>query len=753
MPIFTCPKCTTPLQIPEDAEGMILGCPQCRQNLLIPAAHAPPPPVGAFQVAPTARFSSPAGKDGPTKREEGSVLQFVPALSDEPAATSLPKPLFFGILGALGCLLAAMLFEIPLHALTPEPAKEPDRVVKVVPEIPKVDVAFVLDVTGSMGGQIEGVRGHIERFVDGLKGEKMDVMVGLVYFRDRLPDGAGNVPEDPKELLFDGKPFTNDPALFRREAAVLRADGGGDTPESGWDALDYASKLPFRADAAKVLIFITDAPPNIPDKDNRSEEEVAGKLRERKIQQLHLICGEGPESYQKIQRLLTERRDDGPRDDKDRAAGKFFNLNDFGMGRDGFTRILEGTRAEIAEEVRRRATFRALTVEGEYESGDMALLVVGVSVWTAGLALFLTLALIFSSRKYLRQRGRALGAFFKGSLSLFAGLLGGLIAQGLVLLLTWNSAEGSASTIMDLIAKVTGWTVMGGLVGFALAFFVPNLSFLKGFLGGSLGGLSGALFYVVFTALFGDLLGRWLGALALGFCVGMLVALVETVFRRWWLEVRFGTGEVRTVTLGSARVSVGSDPLRATVVVPDGPAIAYRFYLDRERVFCEDHHGAFRLNAGDTQQVGETTITVCSPETTSQLGLVLELSSGKAIPLSAGLPLTREDVPGLNTASPDGTVALVSPHADDPASLWLRNRSKQKWRVPTGQGQSHPVEPGQSIPLLPGMSIEFGAVQGRIYQPRVYTREAVLQAQGEGPRGQRRRPVADEATKDAYYAP
>ncbi|MFO0967285.1 MAG: hypothetical protein U0793_17120 [Gemmataceae bacterium] len=279
--------------------------------------------------------------------------------------------------------------------------------------------------------------------------------------------------------------------------------------------------------------------------------------------------------------------------------------------------------------------------------------------------------------------------------------------------------------LLDLLATVLGWTVLGSLVGLALAFFVPNLSGLKGFLGGGLGGFAGALFFVVFSSLIGAWLGRWLGALALGFCVGMMVALVESVFRRYWLEVRLGSGEVRTVTLGASRVAVGSDPLRATIVLPDGPPIAYRFYLDRGRVVCEDNHGVFKLQAGETQQVGETTITVCSPESAGQLGIVLELSSGKAIPLTSGLPLTKEELPGLTTAAADGTVALVSPHADDPTSLWLRNRSKTAWQVPIADGKSQAVEPGQSIPLLPGMTIDFGAVQGRLYRPRVYSRAAL----------------------------
>src|SRR5688500_13521365 len=129
MPIFSCPSCATPLQIPEQAEGMILNCPQCEQKLLIPAVNAPPPPKGAFQVARTVR-RGPAGPDS-DHHYRSSHVHFVSSLSDVPACLSVPKPLFLGLLGALGCLLPAMLFEYPIFLLTPAQAQKQEKVVAV----------------------------------------------------------------------------------------------------------------------------------------------------------------------------------------------------------------------------------------------------------------------------------------------------------------------------------------------------------------------------------------------------------------------------------------------------------------------------------------------------------------------------------------------------------------------------------------------------------------------------------------------
>jgi len=62
-------------------------------------------------------------------------------------------------------------------------------------------------------------------------------------------------------LMFDGKPFTSDYKIFRNEVGKLKADGGGDIPESSMEGLQEAAKLPFQKDVTKIMILVTDAPP------------------------------------------------------------------------------------------------------------------------------------------------------------------------------------------------------------------------------------------------------------------------------------------------------------------------------------------------------------------------------------------------------------------------------------------------------------------------------------------------------------
>jgi hypothetical protein len=81
----------------------------------------------------------------------------------------------------------------------------------------KVDVLFLLDSTGSMGGSIEGVKNSIKAFVAEFQQREIDVRVGLIAFRDRT-DG-----EEPQMLMFNDQVFTTDPNCFSSAVSKLAA--------------------------------------------------------------------------------------------------------------------------------------------------------------------------------------------------------------------------------------------------------------------------------------------------------------------------------------------------------------------------------------------------------------------------------------------------------------------------------------------------------------------------------------------------
>lgn len=147
----------------------------------------------------------------------------------------------------------------------------------------RADIMFILDCTQSMAGELQAIKDAIFSFVDTIRGDGVRVRIGLIEFRDRL------INEEHRVFLFNGHPFTSDPGKFKRQAAHLKAIGGGDEPESSLDAVLLAVRQPFEADSQKVLVLVTDAPPHIPDKEARGVEEVAQAVRAAGISQFYLV--------------------------------------------------------------------------------------------------------------------------------------------------------------------------------------------------------------------------------------------------------------------------------------------------------------------------------------------------------------------------------------------------------------------------------------------------------------------------------
>jgi hypothetical protein len=109
----------------------------------------------------------------------------------------------------------------------------------------KTDIAFVVDTTGSMGGEIAGVRDSIVAFVNNLSAEGHDVRLAGIEYGDDI------------RTSFD---FTSDPVAFQTWIAGLGADGGGDGPENPLDSIvRIVETQTWRPDAQHMIIVLTDA--------------------------------------------------------------------------------------------------------------------------------------------------------------------------------------------------------------------------------------------------------------------------------------------------------------------------------------------------------------------------------------------------------------------------------------------------------------------------------------------------------------
>lgn len=106
------------------------------------------------------------------------------------------------------------------------------------------DVVFILDVTGSMGDEIDGVKNNLGSFAHNLDSQGVDYRLAMVTFTDVV------------ENIYD---FTNDVNLFQTYIDAQSAHGGGDWQENSLDAIYAGTQLQFREQASREFIWITDA--------------------------------------------------------------------------------------------------------------------------------------------------------------------------------------------------------------------------------------------------------------------------------------------------------------------------------------------------------------------------------------------------------------------------------------------------------------------------------------------------------------
>jgi len=108
-----------------------------------------------------------------------------------------------------------------------------------------IEVAFVVDATGSMGSSIDALaRSHdaMHEFLEG------GGRVGVVSFRDLDDDYVARKETD----------FVSDPHLVLKAFSKISAEGGGDLPEAIYYGLEEATRLSWTPGSKRFLILVTD---------------------------------------------------------------------------------------------------------------------------------------------------------------------------------------------------------------------------------------------------------------------------------------------------------------------------------------------------------------------------------------------------------------------------------------------------------------------------------------------------------------
>jgi len=151
----------------------------------------------------------------------------------------------------------------------------------------RLDVAFVLDTTGSMSDEIDRIKRSLLDVTARLRAiaGQLDLRYAAILYRDR---GDAYVTR--------AIPFTNDLASFDAALRQVVAAGGGDGPESVNRALADAIALDWREGAAKVAFLVGDAPPHLDYPNDVPYDRSALEALRRGIR-VHAVAASGLETY------------------------------------------------------------------------------------------------------------------------------------------------------------------------------------------------------------------------------------------------------------------------------------------------------------------------------------------------------------------------------------------------------------------------------------------------------------------------
>ena len=224
-----------------------------------------------------------------------------------------------------------------------------------------------------------------------------------------------------------------------------------------------------------------------------------------------------------------------------------------------------------------------------------------VGIWFGIVTACIACGISAGQLAYLKQKAVQSASIASAAFGFAAGFIGGAIAQGIFMII------GQSRLFQDIC-----WGIAGALVGLALSVRIPNLSKLRGLIGGFLGGVVGCGMFYVVSALASATIGRPIGCAAIGFAIGLMIVVSESLFREAWLEIQYGPKESRTVSLGKTPICIGSDVSRCAVFVSGMGPVARRYTLRDRVITCEDPATGRRRTArpGDAETLGTVTVIV-----------------------------------------------------------------------------------------------------------------------------------------------
>jgi Ca-activated chloride channel family protein len=198
--------------------------------------------VGGFAGAPPPSTVLPTAPTAP--RRAGGVLGWVSRLLGGGGEDG-PVDVEPGVEGGL-----------PLQVPGSEPYSQEQLEYAARKAVGELDLVFLVDETGSMGAYIEEVKRRLLQIIEALRAAPLcrSLRLGLVSYRDHPPQDTSFVSRVV--------PLSDDVKAIRAGVGRMHANGGGDGPEAVTDGLYDLVRLDWRPNAARVVVWVGDAPPH-----------------------------------------------------------------------------------------------------------------------------------------------------------------------------------------------------------------------------------------------------------------------------------------------------------------------------------------------------------------------------------------------------------------------------------------------------------------------------------------------------------
>jgi len=166
-----------------------------------------------------------------------------------------------------------------------------EEAVKPAAEVPEkqkrkaIEICFVLDTTGSMGGLIKGAKEKIWSIANEIAQRQNvgEIRFSLVGYRDKGDDYVTKVSG-----------LTNDLDTIYSDLTKFQAAGGGDTPESVNKALNEAvtsMQWAKKEDSDKIIFLVGDAPPQMEYQDDVKYQQSCAIAKKKGIIINTIQCG------------------------------------------------------------------------------------------------------------------------------------------------------------------------------------------------------------------------------------------------------------------------------------------------------------------------------------------------------------------------------------------------------------------------------------------------------------------------------